>query len=308
MANKYFVNASDLKTVADEIRTKNGTTNQLLFPDEFVSAIRSIEGGGENALNFHVVGSVTQPTEPSENTIWVKTSQAVTAWTFSAATPAEPIEGAVWIKTSDSGKNGFNALNENAVIVRPQIVRQYTAGAWISKDAMLYRNEEWIEVWCGYLFRSGDQYSFVTGGFELAGWVYIANTSTSLGAIQFTNTQILMTQSGMTKNTGCALTTINKINLSGYDSITFEGEFYATGEYVADYCRAFVSRDRTTTVRNAPAYVALPSAGVTHRKLTFDVSALSGEYYVALSMYINQGYTISYKIDKIYLTSNEVVV
>lgn len=42
MANEYFVNAADLKAVADAIRTKGETTESLAFPDGFVSAIEQL--------------------------------------------------------------------------------------------------------------------------------------------------------------------------------------------------------------------------------------------------------------------------
>ena len=45
MANEYAVNHSDLKQVADAIRTKGETSGQLVFPSGFVSAIQSIQVG-----------------------------------------------------------------------------------------------------------------------------------------------------------------------------------------------------------------------------------------------------------------------
>lgn len=40
---QYIANTADLTAVADAIRTKGGTTDALTFPDEFVSAIESLE-------------------------------------------------------------------------------------------------------------------------------------------------------------------------------------------------------------------------------------------------------------------------
>jgi hypothetical protein len=45
MANEYAVNQSDLVQVADSIRTKGETTNQLVFPSGFVDAIQMIRVG-----------------------------------------------------------------------------------------------------------------------------------------------------------------------------------------------------------------------------------------------------------------------
>lgn len=46
MANEYSVNQSDLVSVANAIRVKGGTSEALVFPDGFVSAVQAIQAGG----------------------------------------------------------------------------------------------------------------------------------------------------------------------------------------------------------------------------------------------------------------------
>lgn len=46
MANEYSVNQSDLVSVANAIRTKGGTSEALVFPAGFVSAVQAIQAGG----------------------------------------------------------------------------------------------------------------------------------------------------------------------------------------------------------------------------------------------------------------------
>lgn len=43
--NQYIVNTADLVSVADTIRTKAGTSADLVFPDEFISTINNIPSG-----------------------------------------------------------------------------------------------------------------------------------------------------------------------------------------------------------------------------------------------------------------------
>lgn len=43
---EYLTNTTDLKAVADAIRTKGGTSGALVYPDGFVSAINAITTGG----------------------------------------------------------------------------------------------------------------------------------------------------------------------------------------------------------------------------------------------------------------------
>ena len=49
MATEYLTNDTDLKAVADAIRTKAGSTAQLSFPDGFVTAVNGIQTGGGGA-------------------------------------------------------------------------------------------------------------------------------------------------------------------------------------------------------------------------------------------------------------------
>ena len=47
----YFVSDTDLGSVADAIRTRGGTSEQLEFPDEFNSAIAAIPGAEELSVS-----------------------------------------------------------------------------------------------------------------------------------------------------------------------------------------------------------------------------------------------------------------
>lgn len=53
MATEYLTNDTDLKAVADAIRTKAGSTAQLSFPDGFVSAVNGIQTGGSGGVVWY---------------------------------------------------------------------------------------------------------------------------------------------------------------------------------------------------------------------------------------------------------------
>ena len=59
MATEYLTNATDLKAVADAIRTKAGSTAQLSFPDGFVTAVNGIQTGGGGGAGFKVTFPAT---------------------------------------------------------------------------------------------------------------------------------------------------------------------------------------------------------------------------------------------------------
>lgn len=70
MAN-YITNTTDLTSVADAIRSKGGTSVQLVYPSGFVSAINAIQTGG-----------ATTPVSPNDITFYDYDGTVVEAWTL----------------------------------------------------------------------------------------------------------------------------------------------------------------------------------------------------------------------------------
>lgn len=68
---EYLTNTTDLTSVANAIRTKGGTTAQLVYPSGFVSAINAIETGGS-----------ATPISPSDITFYDYDGTVVAAWTL----------------------------------------------------------------------------------------------------------------------------------------------------------------------------------------------------------------------------------
>lgn len=52
---EYLTNTTDLTKVASAIREKGGTSDPLVYPDGFVTAIRDIQtGGGSSPTNPYI--------------------------------------------------------------------------------------------------------------------------------------------------------------------------------------------------------------------------------------------------------------
>lgn len=58
----YLVSGTNLTAIANAIRTKGGTSAQLEFPDDFVSAINAISGGGSSTVEITDVSNSTGTT------------------------------------------------------------------------------------------------------------------------------------------------------------------------------------------------------------------------------------------------------
>lgn len=123
-------------------------------------------GGGGSELNFKVVGGTTQPENPKENTIWVNTNTAITAWVFSAAAPDSPVEGMVWFCTGSTSSAGFNAVKKNTVTLCPIGAKLYAGGAWTEVPAKSFLAGQWVD-WITYLYNLGDACEAISGGWDV---------------------------------------------------------------------------------------------------------------------------------------------
>ena len=68
---EYLTNTTDLTKVASDIREKGGTSDPLVYPDGFVTAIQAIQTGGG-----------TKPGEPGDITFYDYDGTIVTSWTL----------------------------------------------------------------------------------------------------------------------------------------------------------------------------------------------------------------------------------
>jgi hypothetical protein len=118
-------------------------------------------------LNFEVVGGLEQPTNPTENMIWVETDVAITSYVFSATEPEGYAPGMVWITTDTSSPVAFNALKKNGIQVYPISAKQCISGALVDKTAKIYSGAKWCEFISPIVvLRFGANPIDLTGGFD----------------------------------------------------------------------------------------------------------------------------------------------
>lgn len=250
---KYVVNDTDLTSVADAIRTKGGTSDALVFPAGFVTAVEAITGGG---LNFSVVGGETQPENPEENTIWIDTGTAITGWEFSATQPSVTTEGFVWVKTYNTGYTPFNMSPDNAVYIYPSRASQVIDGAWEDVEMSFYANGAW-DTGNKILFDGawhGDWYTYT----------FPKNNGTSYDKGYLIIKMLASTQ-----------TFSVTLDLTDYDVLEVEynwsDKISTTVEIVRDGTRVALSEDKDVNTRRCTALPVTHVTGV----CTFNMTAWS---------------------------------
>ena len=209
MANEYAVNQADLTIVADAIREKGKTSEQLVFPSGFVEAIENMKGGGD--LNFEIVGGETEPESPVENTIWIKTGISISGFVFGQTEniPTSPANGMVWISTSDTGAVLLNALKEDYLYLKLVYASQYQNGAWARIDTVkIFQGGKWVDFWDYFYFKPGNMYEGITGGWNRSN-ATVTSESISLTAPN-------------TANWDAYACTAQSVNLRGIDTLYFK--------------------------------------------------------------------------------------
>lgn len=271
MSNEYLVNSDDLTGVADAIREKGGTNEQLVFPSGFVTAIEGISAGA--GLNFEIVGGTKQPDSPKENTIWINTSTAITGWAFSAEQPESPAAGMVWIAVSASSTVAFNALKENTLQVYPIGAQQYVGGAWIYKDALVRQSGQW-NAFRYYLFKSGN------GEIVPLSIYKEGNADFSMD-----NSAISITYNYTQGDYCVALRTSGKIDFSKYSTLCMTATpsklLNANYAWLGVTSSAFTSANWDNPPVTLSKKVKIPESS-SEKTIKLDVSGVKSELYVAL--------------------------
>jgi len=111
-------------------------------------------GGGGSSINFKVVGGTTEPTNPTENTIWVNTNVTITDWYFSATQPENMTEGEVWFYTGTTSVVAFNSLKKQNIMVYPLSAKQVVSGSLVDVTAKSYQGGAWVD-WVQFLVSDG---------------------------------------------------------------------------------------------------------------------------------------------------------
>lgn len=267
--------------------------------------ITVIEG---EELNFSVVGGTTEPTNPTENMIWVNTDTAISEWVFSYAEPVSPASGMVWFETVTNASMSFNAIKTNGIWVYPNGCKQYVSSAWVDKATKTYTGGAWVDWWAGELYDNGNEYTSVTGGWQASGmserdgWGSLATITRNTTNLQITHPNA--------DGGGCVINAANDIDLTNFSTLTFtlEGSNAGYGK------SAIVVYNRGTTqigssvegYENAKAVKAWArqTSTVTIPKgdYSVDISELNGKFALGYYVYCGGGGQNTAKIYKVKLS------
>lgn len=276
--SECIIQKSTLSEIGDAIREVTKTTDEIPVSD-IASTIRSIKTGVE--LNFSIVGGTTVPTNPVENTIWVKTSSEIVSWCFSDTEPLSPTAGCVWIQTGDYGRVTLNALKECCIYITPVNSYQYSGNKWVVVSSVIYQNgwKSWVE----YLYSNGNEYTDVTGGWASTYRSYGSNYTS--GTYSNSDGTLKLTCSNGTVGNNIYAYTSKAINLSNAEKLTVNVSSRSGSDSSNNYgAYMFLTNSNTqisTQLPTSNTNVPITGSG----SFSIDLSSISGSYYVVLSCY-----------------------
>lgn len=244
--------------------------------------VEQLEQSEVGGVNFKVVGGLTQPANPKENTFWVNTDVSIPMWVVGSTAPEAPTEGMVWISNGSASRVVINVLKKNALYIYPQVARQCVSGVWVNRDSYCYQNKAWTPLWFGQLYTPGDEWTAVTGGWTSVAMKSFKNSGASAKAPTITRgtSSIKAQTSG-----GGVFHTVNKIDVTEFDSLTFRGEFARGGSSGRNLLAACWENFGSYYDEGDGASAASAGlSGSAGKELTVDVSGLSGEYFLGLGL------------------------
>ena len=239
-----------------------------------------VQNGGGAPLNFKVVGN-PQPSNPKENTIWVNTDVPIGKWYFDSNRPDDLQEGDVWFSVGTSSLVEFNALRKNGIQLYLLSAMQMIDGELYPHIAKIYQGGAWVDLWDGELYDAGNQYEYITGGWQSGG---------SGGTATIGTDSLSVSAPGPNKN--ASITTKNMIDLSRFNTLSVNVTSWSSGDNSNNRCQIRIL-DSTKQV--------IASANVSSiREYTVNVSSLD-KGYIQLYAYASasEDYTHRMTVNKI---------
>lgn len=306
--SEYLVNSGDLVSVADAIRAKGETTETLVFPGGFVAAIETMETGKTGAtLTVTTPAEGVTVTVAKGELSYTKTTGAdgtavfsgleSGTWTITISDGAQTATGTVDIDADYASNMTFFAATINVTYPSGSICTATdgvttltapdTSGTWacvvrnagtwtvslgngFSESVEIEQNGETYTVDKWYLYNSGDQRTYITGGWNSDG-ITSGQSGVSVTAGNLASDRINIYGAGKTETVLC---TNNMISFLGFTKLVANCNVLSTsGSYSA---MDFAIRSTKGSVRGWKSVVFTDGTG--NKTLNLPINSMDSGY------------------------------
>ncbi|MEG0741930.1 MAG: hypothetical protein RR521_06850 [Clostridia bacterium] len=241
--------------------------------------IRRGGGGGGGSAGVQVLAAASEaalPASAKEGTVGVITSAAIGKAYISPIDPTGTIAaGDLWLKTGTTSMVPIHIGEKNEILLYVTNGYQYNAGAWSTVDSYIYKAAAWVRL--QYMIYdptmiSGWEKGFCTGG----------TFSMNAGAPMFI-------YADMGANNASAVTSA-LVDLTQYRTLRCSFTAAVTEKAITD-CRLGVSTAKGHDLRGKPTKAQLTVKADGNYDMAYDVSTITGEYYVILNLTTTESYS-----------------
>lgn len=229
----YVVFDAELTDVAQAIREKGGTTDELVFPEGFINAIHNISGGGAGVSVITAASASELPVTANQFTIALITETPISNVYIQSTIPEFTNNGDIIMLTSKAER--YINLFESGGNFEVGVCGAYISntGVWDFVDTYIFIDGAWVFLWSAQLYFNNNEYENYTGG-----WTSMGKKSTSDTSASSKNTPIIVKNYEGNKikcSMGGAVTEggifylTNPIDLTPYKTLVFEGTFQCSG-------------------------------------------------------------------------------
>ena len=240
---------------------------------------RGISVGGGGALKLKIVGGTTQPSNPKENTLWIKTSDSignVYIHQKNIGFPTTPTVGDVIIY---SGANAYAdpivILEKPNITIEPQFCFQYANSGWIGRESAYFSNSTWHQL--SYLVVYTDEILAPVSGWEAYATKMSSATATAgLPTISQNGNAVDVKAASGRRGTAAYLA---KIDFSKYASMQLKCTTSAAALHEFGVVAELPESNYTFLAYKQEQNKA------TSKTMSVDISSISSEGYIAIGVY-----------------------
>jgi hypothetical protein len=282
----YVVFDAELTDVAQAIREKGGTTEELVFPEGFINAIHNISGGA--GVSVITAASASElPETANQFTIALITETPISNVYIQSTIPEFTNNGDIIMLTSKAER--YINLFESGGNFEVGVCGAYISntGVWDFVDTYIFIDGAWVFLWSAQLYYNNNEYESYTGG-----WISEGKKSTSdTGASATTKPTIIKNYEGTKIRTsmggsvaqGGIFYLSQPIDLTPYKTIVFEGVFQCSGAASRNLTAAVWSSIGSYYEANKLAFKYVPE-GTEVNLIEIDVTTIDRTGYIGFGL------------------------
>ena len=234
-------------------------------------------GTGGFGLSLKIVNGATMPSNPRENTIWIKTSVKIASYAIQSEAPESPTEGLLWLKNTAavavSEGVDISIGKKDTLTLHLADAKLYTGGAWANVEGWVYAGGSWTQFAYErlYLFKYGIDNTELTGGWTGNGW---SRGGYKVGVVTNDGAKLIISKKANVDGYVVGGTN-NAVNLNGFKTINA----IATGNNSSGNSEFCISRSKTVDQKSWVAGISKTAFNAEDVLLSFPLDN-PGECYV----------------------------